>query len=350
VNSNSIPAKVCAATLVAVIGASQSGCYEMQAAIGQAQLMRKREPIARVIADPKTPSALRRELEEATSIRNFASRDLGLPDNGSYRSYAALNRKFVVWNVFAAPEFSLQAKHWCYPFVGCVAYRGYFRRHAAREYAAHLRADGLDVSVQGVAAYSTLGHFDDPILSTMTGWSDADLASIIFHELTHQLLYVPDDTPFDEGLATLVQRQGVRRWLQAQGRTRDLAEYAIAERRYRQVIALLAGARRTLRELYASPLGAAAMRAKKRADFAALRASYRRLAAHWGENAPFSDWFRRNINNADLASIATYEQCVPGFARLLARAGGDFPEFFRRVRAIAKLGRAQRDAAACGEG
>ncbi|HUX74207.1 MAG TPA: aminopeptidase [Steroidobacteraceae bacterium] len=347
-NINSIPAKVRVATLMAVIGASQSGCYELQAAIGQAQLMHRREPIARVIADPKTPAALRRELEEATSIRNFASRDLGLPDNGSYRSYAALNRKFVVWNVFAAPEFSLQAKRWCYPFVGCVVYRGYFRRREAREFAGHLRAAGMDVSVQGVAAYSTLGHFDDPILSTMTGWSDVELASIIFHELTHQLLYVPNDTPFDEGLAVLVERQGVRRWLQAQGRARDLAEYSIAERRYRQVIALLTGARRALRELYAAPLGAAAMRAKKRAEFAALRAAYRRLAAHWGENAPFAGWFGRNINNADLASIATYQQCVPGFARLLARAGGDFAEFFRRVREIAKLPRAQRDAVVCG--
>ena len=158
-----------------------------------------------------------------TSIRDFASHELALPDNGSYRSYADVGRPYVVWNVVAAPEFSVEPKRWCYPVVGCVAYRGYFVEDRARRFAAGLPAKGFDVMVGGVAAYSTLGHFDDPILNTMMGWNDVELAAIIFHELTHQLLYVPNDASFNEALATTVEDEGVRRWLKQQGRDQDLA-------------------------------------------------------------------------------------------------------------------------------
>ena len=346
-NSSSICRWARAASLVLVTAATTSGCYELQAAGGQASLMWKREPIARVIADYATPPPLRRRLQEVTEIRDFASRDLSLPDNGSYRSYVAVGRRYVVWNVFAAPEFSVQPKRWCYPFVGCVAYRGYFSRARARAYADRLRARRLDVSVRGVAAYSTLGHFDDPILSTMLGWSDVDLAAIVFHELTHQLLYLPNDSSFNEALATLVADVGVRRWLRQQGRERDLAAYALQEQRYREVVALLIGTRAKLDALYHTPLPAAAMRARKQADFAALQARYAKLAAPWGAAAPFRLWFGRALNNADLVSIATYEQCLPGFERVLDAAGGDLPAFFRRVRAIAKLDRTARDARVC---
>lgn len=349
-HSTSITPRTRAALLALLIGVSTTGCYELQAAYGEAALLAKREPITRVIADPATSPALRRELEEVGRIRDFASRDLALPDNGSYRSYVRLQRRSVVWNVFAAPEFSVEPKRWCYPFAGCVAYRGYFERRRALRYARRLRAHGMDVSVRGAAAYSTLGHFDDPILSTMMGWSDADLAAIVFHELTHQLLYVPGDTSFNEGLATFVEREGVRRWLLAQGRGRDLDEYSAEQRRYGKVIGLLRHARRRLRELYESRLDAAATRAKKRAEFAALRASYLRLSSSWGPHPPFADWFGDGINNADLVSISTYEQCVPGFAHLFDLAGGDFRAFFERVRKVAKLQRAARDATVCGRG
>ncbi len=347
-HSTSITPKIGAVILVLLTGAATSGCYELQAAYGEAALLAKREPIARVIADPTTAPALRRQLQEVTAMRDFASRDLALPDNGSYRSYVRVDGRSVVWNVFAAPEFSVEPKRWCYPFVGCVAYRGYFKRSRALDYARRLRADGMDVSVRGAAAYSTLGHFDDPILSTMTGWSDADLAAIVFHELTHQLLYVPGDTEFNEGLATFVEREGVSRWLVAQGRSRDLAEYSAGRRRYRKVIRLLIGTRRRLRELYRSGVGKAAMRAQKRAEFAALRASYLRLRPSFGPHAPLADWFNGEINNADLVSISTYEQCVPGFAHELKLAGGDLRAFIERIRKIAKLNRAARDAAVCG--
>ena len=346
-NSSSIWCKTRASVLLLLTGVATSGCYEWQAAAGQAALMWKREPVARVIADPSTPAKLRRQLDQAMAIREFASRDLDLPDNGSYRSYVDVGRRFVVWNVFAAPQFSVRPKRWCYPLVGCVAYRGYFAEANARNYAERLRDRGMDASVRGVAAYSTLGHFNDPILSTMLGWSDADLASIIFHELTHQLLYVPNDATFNESLANFVEDVGVRRWLRRHGRETDLAAYSLQRQRYRDVVDLLIATRTRLDALYRSHIDAATMLARKQAEFADLRESYLRLSANWGATAPFAHWFGRDLNNADLASVAMYERCVPGFERILEASGGDLPVFFAQVRSIAKLGRAARDARVC---
>lgn len=347
-NSISIARRFRAAAVASLGAASVGGCYVMQSAQGQLAVMSRREPIARVIERPATPARVRTQLEQVTAIRDFASRDLGLPDNGSYRSYADLGRPYVLWNVFAAPEFSVNAKQWCYPIVGCVAYRGYFRESKARAFAAGLRGRGMDVAVGGVAAYSTLGHFDDPILNTMLAWDDIELASIVFHELTHQLLYVPGDSSFNEALATLVEEEGVRRWLTHEGRGPELAVYLQQQQRLGQVIELLIGARTELSVLYASGLQPPAMRERKKAEFAALKLSYARLRADWGANAPFAGWFAQDLNNAHLVSIATYRRCVPGFAHLLKRSGGDLPAFFRKVHELAKLKKAQRDAAVCG--
>jgi predicted aminopeptidase len=311
--------------------------------------MSKRQPITRVIAEPSTAPALRTQLEAVAAIRDFASRELGLPDNGSYRSYADVGRRYVVWNVVAAPEFSVDPKQWCYPIVGCVAYRGYFAENRARRFAAQLRGRGFDVMVGGVAAYSTLGHFNDPVLNTMMGWNDVELASIIFHELTHQLLYVPNDSSFNEALATTVEEEGVRRWLRAQGRDADLANHLVQQEHYVQVIDLLSATRDELRTVYASGLAPESMRDKKRAAFASLRESYARLKADWGGHAPFDAWFDEDLNNAHLASIATYFNCVPGFERELRAAGGDLTVFFARVRELAKLDQAKRDAMVCGK-
>ncbi len=347
-NSISIAPRFRAAAAATLAAALVSGCYVLQSAQGQLAVMSRREPIARVIARPATPTRVRTQLEQVNAIRDFASRDLGLPDNGSYRSYADVGRPFVVWNVFAAPEFSVTAKQWCFVIVGCVAYRGYFAESKARAFAAKLRGQGMDVAVGGVAAYSTLGHFDDPILNTMLGWNDIELASIVFHELTHQLLYVAGDSSFNEALATLVEEEGVRRWLTREGRGAELAMYLRQQERVQQVIELLIGARSELSVLYASGLTPPAMRERKRAIFAALKLSYARLRADWGTNAPFAGWFGQDLNNAHLVSIATYRRCVPGFARELKRAGGDLPAFFRRVRELAKLKKSQRDASVCG--
>jgi predicted aminopeptidase len=349
VNINSIAATIRAAAAVALIVSTCGGCYLLQSAAGHLSLMSKREPLSDVIDQPTTSAALRTQLQAVASIRDFASRELGLPENGSYRSYADVGRPYVVWNVVAAPEFSVDPKQWCYPFVGCVAYRGYFAEIKALKFAAAQRAKGRDVFVGGVAAYSTLGHFDDPVLNTMMGWNDVELASIIFHELTHQWLYVPNDASFNEALATTVADEGVRRWLKQQGRDRDLADYLQQQERHLEVIALFNATRTQLRGIYAENLAPDAMREQKRAAFAALRASYSVLKTRWGGHAPFDAWFAKDINNAHLASVATYYTCVPGFARELKDVGGDLPAFYRRVRELAKLPQARRDTLVCGK-
>ena len=212
------------ARLLTIAGAALplTGCYLMQAASGQMEIASKREPIAAVLADTSTPAQLRTRLEYVAAARDFASRELGLPDNESYRSYADLGRPFVVWNVFAAPEFSVEPRRWCFPIAGCVVYRGYFSEAAAQRYARRLRRHGDDAAVGGVAAYSTLGHFKDPVLSTMLGWSDAQLAGTLFHELAHQVVYVPGDSEFNESFATVVEEARLERWLTAQQRIQDL--------------------------------------------------------------------------------------------------------------------------------
>ena len=347
-NLSSINATIRAAFGLAVIAGCSAGCYLLQSAQGQLALMSKREPISRVIDRASTPPSLRAQLEQVAAIRDYASRSLGLPDNGSYRSYADVGRRYVVWNVVAAPEFSVSAKDWCYPVVGCVAYRGYFVEDRARRYAAGLRARGFDVAVGGVAAYSTLGHFNDPVLNTMMGWNDVELAAIIFHELTHQLLYVANDSSFNEALATTVEEEGVSRWLQSQGRAADLANHLTQQAHYIKVVELLSATREELRTLYAAPLAPQPMRDRKRAAFASLRSSYALLKAGWGGRAPFDAWFDEDLNNAHLASIATYFNCVPGFERELAALGGDLTAFYARARELAGLDQEKRDAIVCG--
>jgi predicted aminopeptidase len=348
VNINSISGTIRAALMVMLVVISSGGCYLLQSAQGQLALMSKRQPIERVIREPSTPPALRAQLKEVTAIRDFATRELGLPDNGSYRSYADVRRSYVVWNVVGAPEFSVDPKEWCYPIVGCVAYRGYFSEEKALGFASGLRSRGFDVAVGGVAAYSTLGHFNDPVLNTMMGWNDVELAAIIFHELTHQLLYVPGDSSFNEALATTVEEEGVRRWLRAQARDADLADHLVQQEHYLKVIDLLSATRAELRTIYASGLAPGPMRARKRAEFLALHESFALLKAGWGGHAPFETWFAEDLNNAHLASIATYFTCVPGFQRELEAAGDDLPTFYARVRKLAKLDQEKRDAIVCG--
>ena len=347
-NSISITSRICVLCVVVLIGVSLNGCYLLESAQGQLALMSKRRPIPRVVADPATPADVRKQLESVAQIREFASRNLHLPDNGSYRTYADLGRPYVVWNVVAAPEFSIDPKEWCYPIVGCVAYRGYFVERRARAFGDALKSKGFDVSVAGVAAYSTLGHFDDPILNTMIGWNDVELAAIIFHELTHQMIYIANDADFNEALATTVEDEGVRRWLESLGRSGELARYELEEKRSREVVALLIRTRDELRALYGSGIDPARMRERKGAAFAALHESYAQLVQSWGPHPPFESWFEGEINNAQLASIATYYDCVPGFRRELAAVGGNLDAFYRRVRELAKLDQEQRDALVCG--
>ncbi len=346
-DSNSIVRGVGAAAAATVAALALAGCYGLQAASGQLGLTARRRPIAAVIADPATQPALRAELAKVSGMRDFASRELGLPDNASYRGYVDVGPEAVVWNVFAAAEFSVEPRRWCFPVVGCVEYRGYFSAPRAQAYATRLRRAGYDVTVRGAAAYSTLGFFADPVLSTMLGWSDAELAGIIFHELTHQLVYVPGDAPFDEALASLVEQEGVRRWLLAQGRVEDLAAFERARERQLAVSRLMLQARQRLAVLYATGGDPAALRAGKAGVFADLRQDYRQLRASWGGYAGYDATFAGDLNNASLLPFATYDQCLPALRRELDALHGDLRAFYARARELGRLPAARRDALLC---
>lgn len=324
-----------------------AGCYVMQAASGQLDVMARSRPIPRVLADPTTPVATRSRLELAQQARAFAVRELALPDSGSYRRYADLGRRYAVWNVVATPEFSLAPLRWCFPVAGCVTYRGYFEEERANAMAWQLAARGNDAIVEGVATYSTLGHLPDPLFNTMLGWSDTRLVGTIFHELAHERLYVAGDSEFNEAFASVVERAGVRRWLEAQGRQKDLQAYETSQRRQVEFVQLLGGARAALSRLYGSTLPAPEMRIEKNREFGRLKFEYQNLRARWAGFSGYDAWFARPLDNAQLASVATYHDCVPGLQRELA-AAGSLPAFYARAESLAKLTREARRAAVCG--
>ena len=328
-----------------------SGCatpYLLQAASGEWQLLHRRVPIDSLLADPRTPPALRGHLEEVRAAREFAARELHLPDNASYRSYADIGRPYVVWNVVAAPEFSAEPKRWCFPVAGCVAYRGYFHERRAREFAAALAVRGFDVAVDGVPAYSTLGRFADPVLSSMLRYGDDELAATIFHELAHQLLYVRDDSQFNEAFASTVEDEGLERWLRHLGagerlqqlRERDADAAAFAD--------LMAQARSRLARLYASGAPRVEMRARKAEVLAGLAGKMRALEQRRGVTYPlYEDWIAAGLNNARLASVSTYYGCLAGFRRVLAESGNDLARFYAAVRELSRLPRTERHARLC---
>jgi predicted aminopeptidase len=337
--------------LLSVLCALVSACgtpYLFQAADGQWHVLRARVPIEQLLADPRTPPQLRARLTQVQAARAFASRELSLPDNQSYRSYADIKRSFVVWNVVATPEFSVTPRHWCFPIAGCVSYRGYFHESQARAFANELAVRGDDVAVDGVPAYSTLGKFADPVLSSMLPYGDDDVAATIFHELAHQLLYVRDDTEFNEAFATAVEETGLERWLQHQGETARMQEFRTNQASDAAFEDLLGRSRARLAELYARGLPRDEMRSRKAAIFAQLAKDMRALERAAGVTYPlYEEWIAAGLNNARLASVATYFDCVPGFLRLLQHEDNDLPRFYASARALAKLPRAARHAQLC---
>lgn len=337
-------------TLTLIACLNLTGCYLLQAASGQMEIVSKREPIAAVVADTRTSDALRSKLEYVSAARDFAAHELGLPDNESYRSYADVGRPYVVWNVFATDEFSTEPRRWCFPIAGCVVYRGYFSEKSAQSYARGLRLHGHDTAVGGVAAYSTLGHFKDPVLNTMIGWSDAQLASTLFHELAHQVVYVAGDSEFNEAFATVVEDTGLERWLISRDRSSELAAWRTQRQRGLQFIALLLSTRERLTALYRSQLPVAEMRERKQYEFGRLKLEYAQVRqGQWQGWSGYDNWFSRTLNNAHLVSAATYYGCVPGLQRLLGEVGGYLPKFYGEVRKLAQQDKATRTAAVCAE-
>ncbi len=318
--------------------------YYAQAVSGHLEVMRLAVPIEERLREAGTPAPLREKLERALAIREFASRELALPDNDSYRRYAALGRPFVVWNVFAAPEFSVTPIQSCFPFAGCVSYRGFYSEEGAQRHADVLAQQGDDVYVGGVAAYSTLGWFADPVLSTFIQYPEPEVARIVFHELAHQEVYVKGDTVFNESFATTVEEEGLRRWLEREGAPAQRAAYVDSRRRRAEFAALVLKYRAQLADLYGRPLSTEEKRAGKRRLFAEMNEEYAGLKASWGGFAGFDRLLARGANNAFLVSVASYTELVPAFRALLAQKKGDLPAFYQAVRDLAKLEKAERDA------
>jgi predicted aminopeptidase len=308
------------------------------------EIVRKSRPIREVISDPATTGDLKRKLERVVQIRNFASASLGLPDNESYRRYADLNRRFVVWNVFAAPEFSVQPKEWCFPFVGCVGYKGYFAEADARSAAAALKTEGFDVYVGGVPAYSTLGWFKDPVLNTFIGYPETEIARLVFHELAHQVAYAKGDTTFNESFAVAVEEEGVQRWLAAYGTLEQKRAFDQAQLHRHAFLEIVGRTRARLAHLYAEPLDAADKRAGKAQIIDAMRAEYAALKDTSPGFSGYDWWFQQPLNNAQLASVAIYNQLVPAFVALLQKRSGDLPGFYMEVKRLASLRQQERDA------
>ncbi|MGE0466177.1 MAG: aminopeptidase [Steroidobacteraceae bacterium] len=303
-----------------------SGCYYLHLAAGQLEMNRRREPIEDVLTRTDTDPLLRARLEYAARARDFAMTELGLPDNGSYRSYADLGRRYATWNLFAAPEFSVKPKRWCFPVAGCVTYRGYFDEDRAARAARRQARHGLDVHVGPSIAYSTLGHLQDPVLNTMLGYGDAELAAFIIHELAHQAVYAPSDSDFNEAFATVVETEGLRRWLARVERTAELEAFLAARGRQQSVAEEMVQTRERLAALYASGAADAELRAGKAAELARLH------------DALKADGLSVNgdLNNARLAAVATYQRCVPALTAELARLDNDLPAYYSAMKRLEK--------------
>ena len=322
--------------------ATSSGCYYMHAAAGQWEVLQKSEPIDEVIDRDDTSAELAERLRLVQTARRFSIDELGLPDNRSYRSYTDIERDFVVWNVFAAPEFSLQPRQWCFPVAGCVNYRGYFKKEAAYREAERLAKDGYDVAVGGVSAYSTLGNFDDPLLSSMLRWDDIQLVGTLFHELAHQVLYIKGDTGFNEAFATAVEEFGLEQWLNANGRPEDIDIYWRRRQLREELMSLVAVARDDLRGYYAATVADDDKRQRKAARLEQLRADATALLRQSGRAD--AAWINGELNNARLASMTLYEGWLPAFRALLAGCGQDIQCFFSRAAELSELDKAERDA------
>lgn len=320
--------------LLALLAASVTSCqtigFYRQAVGGQVEILRKSRPNDQVMDDPETSAKLRGQLVTVERIRRFASDHLSLPGDESYGKYADLGRKHVVWVLYAAPEFSLKPKTWHYPAVGEMDYRGYFREQDTVVLADQLKADGYDVFIGEVDAYSTLGWFHDPVLNTFVDYPDIDLAETIFHELTHRKVFRRGDTVFNESLANTVAEEGVKRWLAHEGRMADLRKYEGRLVRRREFYREIDRSRYQLEALYASGQSTTVMREKKVRILARLRDQFRELRRRWGGRG-LEGWLREDINNGHIVSLNLYAEQMPPFQKLLVECGGNLDMFYKRA-------------------
>lgn len=325
-----------------MLGACGSLRYYAQAVRGQSELVFHRRNVGTMVSDPATDPKLAARLALAQQARHFASQQLGLPDNRSYTRYVDLHRKYAVWNVFATPRYSVEPLLHCFPVAGCVGYRGYFAEADAKADAAQLRKQGNDVEVGGVSAYSTLGWFADPILSSMLRWDDDELDGTIFHELAHQLIYVKDDTAFNESFAMFVQDQGLREWRRARGLPAQDDRAQAMENGFTQLVLDL---RDRLKKLYAIGADQTTMEAGKQREIAAFRERYAQWRDRdWPKEHAYDAWVAAPINNARLLPFGLYDQWTPAFTALFRQSQGQWSAFYQRVRELSRQPRLERDA------
>lgn len=318
----------------------QSIAYYSQAANGQISLLAKRKAIPKVIEAPDTSEKLRDKLSLVQTVRQFADQELGLPAKRQYASYVELGREYPVWSVMASPELSLAPKTWCYWFVGCLSYRGFFKQEAAQQLADQLKAEGHDVYLSGIPAYSTLGWFRDPVLSSFVFSPDADLAELLFHELAHQLLFVKGDTVFNESFAVTVAEEGLRRF--SQTHPVNFESRAQARKRREDFVALVLAYRAKLAGAYAQKVPEAEKREAKQKIIGELQTAYGQMKKEqWGGYGGYDAWFAE-LNNAKLNTVATYYDYVPALQKILADAKHDLPAFYAACRELAKLDAATR--------
>lgn len=315
------------------------GCsfsYYSQAISGHLSLMMKRQDIRELIKDTELSEKVRERLALSQQVISFAKQEMDLPDNGSYRHFVKVDGNYVVWNVIAAPPYSLTAKHWCYPIAGCASYRGYYHKEAAEAYAAKLRGQGLDVAVAGASAYSTLGWFSDPLLSTMLYRDEGQFVEVIIHELAHQRFYLPGNSQLNESFAEVVATEGVKRWFQSRGEQARFEHFLKGQAYERGFDQLLLQTRSRLQALYDSAVPSEEMARRKREIFAQLQVDYAKFKkAHHGDER-YDRWMSQPLNNAHLVLVATYHDLEPMLREMLKQSGGDMEEFYRRVEAYAK--------------
>jgi predicted aminopeptidase len=327
---------------LSVLTACSTLSYYEQAVRGHLGLLFKSASIDRLIATHEVESRTRERLMLVREIRRFGVNQLSLPDNGSYTRYADLGRDYAVWAVFASEEFSVEPKTWCFPMAGCVPYRGYFSRHRAERFARDLKVSGLDVFSGGVPAYSTLGWGADPVLNTVLMWPDHQLAGLIFHELAHQVVYVKNESAFNESFATFVEEVGVQQWLRSNGDKRALAAYQSSRVWRSWVVNQLISHRASLADLYSTKVAAEVMRKEKRLQFARLRERYERKRSAGQHSTMWGHWVDGEPNNARLNAIATYQQFVPAFQQLFELSESNFTIFLDKVRVLGDVNPAER--------
>lgn len=330
---------LCAVTL----SACSTFGYYVDLMTGHSELLEQQKPIAELIANKETSPKLRRLLQTSQNIRDFASKVLYLPENNSYRMYADLKRPYAVWNVVATKEFSVLAKKWCFLIVGCLSYRGYFSKEEAVNFANKLKGEGYDIYVAGANAYSTLGWFDDPLLNTMLYKSETRRAGIIFHELAHQVLYIDNDSAFNEAFATVVEKEGIRRWMVQKGQQDKYDDYILDKKLDYEFTKLLQAAREKLKQLYSKVLPDQEKRKAKTNIFSLLQKEYIVLKKTWGNIKTYDKWMEQELNNSHLLLIATYHELVPLFQKLLKKENNNLEQFYGAVKILGKLDKEKRE-------